>query len=299
MSGRRPKRHPGDPRKPAAPPPFTAGGGGFGWGEGTEGVDESGFARPFVTVDVAILALRPPPPLGERAARPPDRHEREIADETPAISGGEGKGGGLQVLLMKRGTEPFREVWALPGGYIHSQEDADLEAAARRILKGKAGIETPYVEQLAGFGSARRDPRGWSATFAYFALIAADGLTIQRGANAAEVAWWEIESTRVRTGLAFDHADILACAVRRLRNKVEYTSLPVHLLPEKFTLPDLQRVYEQILDRRMDKSAFRKRIAEANFLELIPGEKRPASTRPAQIYRIKPGCSTIFFDRTI
>jgi len=108
-----------------------------------------------------------------------------------------------------------------------------------------------------------------------------------------------VEGTRARTELAFDHADILACAVTRLRNKVEYTSLPVHLLPEKFTLPDLQRVYEQILDRRMDKSAFRKRIAEANFLEPIPGEKLLASNRPAQMYRIKPRCATIFFDRTI
>ncbi len=120
----------------------------------------------------------------------------------------------------------------------------------------------------------RRDPRGWPATFAYFALIAADGLIIRQGANAADVAWWEIEGTRVRTELAFDHADILACAVARLRNKVEYASLPVPLLPEKFTSPDLQRVYEQILVRRMDKSAFRKRIAEADFLEPIPGEKR-------------------------
>jgi ADP-ribose pyrophosphatase YjhB (NUDIX family) len=200
---------------------------------------------------------------------------------------------------MKRGAEPFRDVWAIPGGYIHSQQDADLEAAARRILREKTGIETPHLEQLQGFGNARRDPRGWSATFAYFALIAADGLIVQHGGNAADVAWWEINGKGVRTELAFDHADILACAVARLRNKVEYTSLPVHLLPEKFTLPDLQRVYEQILDRRMDKSAFRKRIAEANFLEPIPGEKRPASNRPAQIYRIKPGCATIFFDRTI
>ena len=85
----------------------------------------------------------------------------------------------------------------------------------------------------------------------------------------------------------------------RLRNKVEYASLPVPLLPEKFTSPDLQRVYEQILVRRMDKSAFRKRIAEANFLEPLPGEKRLASNRPAQMYRIKPRCATIFFDRTI
>jgi 8-oxo-dGTP diphosphatase len=270
-----------------------------GAGVSSDGVDEFGFARPFVTVDVAILTLCPPSLLGARASRPPYGRERENAGETPAVPGGEVEGGGLAVLLMKRGTEPFRDIWALPGGYIHAQEDVDLEAAVRRILQEKAGIETPYVEQLQGFGNARRDPRGWSATFAYFALIAADGLTIQRGANAAEVAWWEIEGARVRTELAFDHADILACAVRRLRNKVEYTSLPVHLLPEKFTLPDLQRVYEQILDRRMDKSAFRKRIAEANFLEPIAGERRPASNRPAQMYRIKPGCTTIFFDRTI
>jgi ADP-ribose pyrophosphatase YjhB (NUDIX family) len=285
MNGRRPKRHPGGPRpgKPAA----------------ERAPEESGFARPFVTVDVAVLALRPPLPVGPRASRPPYGHEREDAGETPALPAGEGKGRGLAVLLMKRGSEPFRDRWALPGGYIHSHEDVDLEAAARRILREKAGVETPYVEQLQGFGSEHRDPRGWSVTFAYFALIAADGLTIRHGANAADVAWWEIEGTRVRTELAFDHADILACAVRRLRNKVEYTSLPVHLLPEKFTLPDLQRVYEQILDRRMDKSAFRKRIAEANFLEPISGEKRLASNRPAQMYRIKPGCATIFFDRTI
>jgi ADP-ribose pyrophosphatase YjhB (NUDIX family) len=224
------------------------------------------FKRPFVSVDVVILALR---------------------DER------------LAVLLMKRGAAPFRGAWALPGGYIHTDEDADLEAAARRILREKAGIETPYVEQLQGIGSARRDPRGWSATFAYFALIAADGLVLKEGANAEEVRWWEIDGARVDTALAFDHADILAAAVTRLRNKVEYTSLPVHLLPAKFTLPDLQRVYEQILCRRMDKSAFRKRIAEADFLEPVPGEKRPASNRPAQIYRLKPGRATTFFDRTI
>jgi 8-oxo-dGTP diphosphatase len=232
-------------------------------------IDDDGkprFPRPFVTVDVVILALRD------------DR---------------------LQVLLMKRGTEPFRDTWALPGGYIHPQEDADLDAAAHRILREKTGIVAPYVEQLQGFGSARRDPRGWSATFAYFALIASEGLVLKQGANAEKVAWWEINGHRVRTALAFDHAGVLAAAVTRLRNKVEYTSLPVHLLPAKFTLPDLQRVYEQILDRRMDKSAFRKRIAEADFLEPIAGEKRPASHRPAQMYRIKRGLATIFFDRTI
>jgi ADP-ribose pyrophosphatase YjhB (NUDIX family) len=227
---------------------------------------ERDFERPFVSIDVVILALRD---------------------------------GWLHVVLMKRGAEPFRGAWALPGGYIHTDEDFDLEAAARRILRQKVGIDTPYLEQLQGFGSARRDPRGWSVTFAYFALIAADELLLREGANAEDVAWREIDGDRVDTALAFDHAEILAAALTRLRNKVEYTSLPVHLLPEKFTLPDLQRVYEQILGRRMDKSAFRKRIAEADFLEPVPGEKRPASNRPAQIYRLKPGAATTFFDRTI
>jgi ADP-ribose pyrophosphatase YjhB (NUDIX family) len=227
---------------------------------------EPDYEHPLVTVDVVILTLRD---------------------------------GRLQVLLMKRGAEPFRGAWALPGGYIHPEEDLDLDAAARRILREKAGIETPYLEQLQAFGNARRDPRGWTATFAYFALIASETLVLKHGANAEEVAWWEINDGTVEPALAFDHAEILVVAVNRLRSKVEYTSLPVHLLPAKFTLPDLQRVYEKILGRRMDKSAFRKRIAEANFLEPIEGEKRPASNRPAQFYRIKEGLSTIFFSRTI
>jgi len=222
------------------------------------------FQSPLVTIDLVILSLR-------------DGH--------------------LQVLLMKRGAEPFARRWALPGGYIHPEEDADLDAAARRILHAKTGVRTPYMEQLQAFGDGQRDPRGWTATFAYFALIASDALVLKQGANAEEVAWWQIKGKPVE--LAFDHARIVAAAVSRLRSKVEYTSLPAHLLPPKFTLPDLQKVYEQILGRQLDKSAFRKRMAEAAFLEPVAGEKRPASNRPAQLYRIKRGRGTIFFDRTL
>jgi ADP-ribose pyrophosphatase YjhB (NUDIX family) len=226
---------------------------------------EEDYPRPQVTVDVVILGLRE---------------------------------GELQVLLMKRAAAPFKGRWALPGGYIHPQEDADIEAAARRILADKTGIATPYLEQLQAFGDRRRDPRGWTATFAYFALVAPEELEPRHGANAAAVGWWSAESTD-RPPLAFDHAAIVDCAVARLRSKVEYTSLPVHLLPEKFTLPDLQRVYEQILGRKIDKSAFRKRMAEADFVEPVEGERRLASNRPAQLYRVKRGLKTIFFDRTI
>jgi len=110
---------------------------------------------------------------------------------------------------------------------------------------------------------------------------------------------WRSSLEGVAAALAFDHALILQAAVARLRNKVEYTTLPVHLLPVGFTLTELQSVYERILGRRIDKSAFRKRVAEADFVEPVPGEMRRASNRPAQIYRLKPGCATIFFDRTI
>ncbi|MEI9987524.1 MAG: NUDIX domain-containing protein [Aliidongia sp.] len=206
---------------------------------------------------------------------------------------------GFDVLLIRRDLAPFAEYWALPGGRIRIDEDVDLEAAARRVLRDKTGVETPYLEQLQTFGGARRDPRGWSASVAYVALIAADRVSLRRGAIAADVAWRPVEGDTVASPLAFDHAEILRCAVARLRNKVEYTTLPVHLLPAGFTLTELQSVYERILGRRIDKSAFRKRIAEAGFVEPVPGEKRRASNRPAQIYRLKPGCSTIFFDRTI
>jgi 8-oxo-dGTP diphosphatase len=224
------------------------------------------FLPPNVTVDLAIFAL---------------------IDEK------------LQVLLMQRAAAPFVGNWALPGGYIHTDEDIDIEAAARRVLKDKTAVETPYLEQVQSVGDRKRDPRGWTISVAYMALISGDELHPQHGANAADVIWWPVDGEGELPALAFDHVAILATAIRRLRAKVEYTTLPTHLLPVRFTLPDLQLIYERILGRKMDKSAFRKRIAEADFLEAIPGEKRAASNRPAQIYRVKPGHSMIFFDRTI
>jgi 8-oxo-dGTP diphosphatase len=206
---------------------------------------------------------------------------------------------GLQVLLMKRGTEPFADHWALPGGWIHVDEDTDLDAAARRVLFDKTGVETPYLEQLRTFGGKSRDPRGWSLSIAYVALISAHEVLLRQGSNATDVAWWSIEGNEVAVLTAFDHSNIFRSALARLRDKVEYSTLPVHLLPAGFTLGELQSVYERILGRRLDKSAFRKRVAEADFVEPVPGEMRRASNRPAQVYRLKKARSTTFFDRTI
>jgi 8-oxo-dGTP diphosphatase len=193
----------------------------------------------------------------------------------------------LHVLLVRRSGHPYRGQWALPGGFIDVRRDVDLDATALRKLREKTGVATPYLEQLQGFGSAKRDPRGWSATFAYFALIASDGLELLHGGTTDAASWHKVDGVGVHHPLAFDHATILATGVTRLRARVEHSALPVHLLPEEFTLSDLQRVYEIVVGRQVDKSAFRKRIKEGEFLEEIPGKMRHASNRPAQLYRAK------------
>ena len=209
------------------------------------------------------------------------------------------KEGQLQVLVVQRGEHPHKGRWALPGGFIDLKRDADLDATAMRKLREKTGVNISYLEQLQGFGSATRDPRGWSATFAYFALIDAQGVTLSHGGNSAAAAWVPVQDLPGRLDLAFDHALIIDVALQRLRAKVEYTSLPVHLLAPEFTLSDLQHVYEMILARTVDKSAFRKRIKEGDFLEEIPGKLRHASNRPAQLYRLRAQQAVAYFNRTV
>lgn len=232
-----------------------------------KGLDSLGFERPLTTVDVAIFAVR---------------------DD------------GLYVLLAQRGrapAEPFPGMWALPGGFIDGQTDKTLHDCAARKLREKTGVASPYLEQLGTWGSARRDPRGWSMTCAYFALMPAKPQGLERGANAANVRWFPVVDGRVKTKLAFDHEEILDAAIQRLRNKVEYTSLPVYLMPPEFTLPDLQRVYEVVLDRPLEKSAFRTRMLSADVIEPI-AKTRKGPNRPAQLYRLKRAKSPAYFVRT-
>ena len=207
--------------------------------------------------------------------------------------------GVLQVLLVQRGTEPYGGAWALPGGFIRPEEDADLDAAARRVLLSKTAVAAPYLEQVGSVGNETRDPRGWTVSISYMALISPDASASKSGGAAEKSAWHPLEGTTVGVALAFDHAAVLAQAVTRLRAKVEYSSLPAHLLPQQFTLPELQAMYEGILGRRLDKSVFRKRMVEADFVEALPGEKRMASNRPAQLYCLRPGDPLSLFDRLI
>jgi len=223
------------------------------------------FERPLTTVDLAIFA---------------------VADEL------------LQVLLVRRPDseeEPFPGQWALPGGFVDVLLDEDLEQCAMRKLKEKTGADAPYLEQVGSWGNAARDPRGWSVTHVYLALLGrADGPA--PGGNAADARWWPIEGMGVRERLAFDHRELLGAAILRLRNKVEYTSLPAFLMSSEFTLTELQHVYEIVLGRALEKKAFRTRILATDLVEVVPRMKEGRS-RPAQLYRLKHRRKPVFFAR--
>lgn len=207
----------------------------------------------------------------------------------------------LKVLLIKRKPNeklPNQAPWSLVGGFVDIEKDENLEAAALRKLKEKTNVTSPYLEQLGSWGTRTRDPRGWSATHVYFALISPEfASTPQHGGNAEEAEWVNIEGDGVHYPLAFDHAEILETAITRLRNKVEYTSLPAYLMPETFTMAELQKSYEIVLGRKLEKSAFRTRILSTDLLEPLEDFKL-GSNRPAQLYRIKDRTNAVFFQRT-
>ena len=196
----------------------------------------------------------------------------------------------LQVLLVERTGHPdsFRGHWALPGGLVHTGQDTDLQACAHRHLRTKTGVESPYLEQVGTWGNARRDPRSWTVTTLYFALIR-QNLAPRAGGNSSDVRWHPVDHC---PKLAFDHVDLLAAALKRLRNKVNYSVLPTHLMPETFTLPELQHAFEIVLDRKLDHSAFRTRIVNADVL-LATGQMRRETRRPSQLYRLKPGANLL------
>lgn len=205
--------------------------------------------------------------------------------------------GQLYVLLVKRCNAPFKGEWSLVGGYINPEKDLDIEATAKRKLEEKTGVKISYLEQFGTIGNEARDPRGWSVTVVYFALIDSTDIELKVGANIADIKWSLIKNDSVSETLAFDHAKILSYSIERLRNKVLYTSLPAYLMPQEFTLGELQKVYEVILGKELDDKSFRRRMISADILEET-SKMRRISKKPAKLYRLK-GYDTYFFMRNI
>jgi 8-oxo-dGTP diphosphatase len=214
--------------------------------------DASAFPRPSVTADIALLTVR-------------DKQ--------------------LQVLLIRRKEWPFAGQWALPGGFV--RPDETLDAAARRELAEETGVSQVLLEQLHTFGDPGRDPRTWVITVAYTALIASDALILRADTDAAEASWFTLD--RLPTPLAFDHHLILDHAVASLRRRLE-TNLQIAaaLLPKRFTLTQMQEVYEILLGRPLDKRNFRKWLLATGSL-LPTGQEQRGRHRPALLYEFIPG----------
>lgn len=215
-----------------------------------EKYDVTKYERPSVTVDVVVFT---------------------ILDEQ------------LKVLLIKRNAWPFVGMWAIPGGFVNIDEG--LEDAAYRELAEETGVTgvDVYLEQLYTFGAPTRDPRTRVITVAYFALVSADKLRPRAAADAEEIGWFSIYDL---PPLAFDHADILNYGLTRLRYKLEYTAVGFQLLPEKFTLRELQDAYEIILGAKLDKGNFRSKLRKTNVVEMVDGY-RDTGGRPARLYRFR------------
>lgn len=212
--------------------------------------DPSKYERPSVTVDVVMMSLR----------------QRD-----------------LQVLLIKRRSWPFEGMWAIPGGFINMDES--LETAAKRELQEETGVQDVYLEQLYTFGDPGRDPRTRVITVVYFALLDSERLQVKAADDATDVGWFSVYEL---PSLAFDHDQILQYTLNRLRGKLDYTTIAFNLLPEQFTLRELQRVYEIILHKRLDKRNFRKKILATGILEDTGAKKMEGTHRPARLYRFNP-----------
>ena len=226
-------------------------------------MSEEVLLHPFVTVDVALFAMD-----GDR----------------------------LKVLLVQRSEEPEIRRWALPGGAIQPKIDADLESAARRVLREKVNLEIAHLEEVCSFSGRDRDPRDWSVSMLYFALLPKDKL--RPDALSKVSAWDWVDPAHPGHRMAFDHEQQLGAALAKLRTKVDRHALPLHLLPAQFTLTELQRTCEAILGKDLDKSVFRRRLKTVDDLVEVPGQFERGNQRPAQVYEARPGFEFMVRERT-
>jgi 8-oxo-dGTP diphosphatase len=188
----------------------------------------------------------------------------------------------LKVLLVRRARAPYKGTWALPGGFVRSDED--LDACARRELEEETGVAGYYLEQLYTFGTVDRDPRERVVTVAYYALIPSDELVLRAASDADAVSWFPVGGL---PELAFDHAEILKAARERLSAKVDYSTIAFQFLPKTFTLGEVQRIYEAVKGEELDKRNFRRSILGLGKLQSTGKKRQDGFGRPAMTYRIK------------
>ncbi len=189
--------------------------------------------------------------------------------------------GELKILLVKRDVEPFKNKWAIPGGFVKPKED--LEEAAKRELEEETGVKDVYLEQLYTFGNPKRDPRGRVITVTYIALVNSEKLRLRASTDVSEAQWFSVKKI---PDLAFDHDKIVNYALKRLKWKFEYTTVAFSLLPETFSISQIQNIYEIAFNKKFDKRNFAKKLISLNILKK-EGIKKDVSHRPPMLYSLK------------
>lgn len=188
--------------------------------------------------------------------------------------------GQLRLLLIQRAQPPFEGRWALPGGFV--EMDEDLETAARRELEEETGVKRIFLEQLSAFGDPGRDPRERVVTVAWWAMIRLSDQKVRAADDAREAEWFSIEEL---PALAFDHDRIVGCAIERLRGKVRHQPVGFELLPRKFTLTQLQRLYETVLGEELDKRNFRRKVQSTGVLQELDEFESGVARRAARLFQ--------------
>ncbi len=205
---------------------------------------------------------------------------QDVSLAVDAVVFGYEKSIGLSILLIKRKYQPFKQKWALPGGYVRNDEN--LEQAVLRELEEESGVRLNYMEQLFSFGDVKRDPRKRVVTIAYLGLVKQDDFMLHASTDAEDVAWFNIKEL---PELGFDHKDILDLGLKRLKGKVTYAPIGFELLNEKFPFSDLERLYSILLDKEIDRRNFKKKIMKFGFIdELDEIAKGENAGRPGKYY---------------
>lgn len=194
----------------------------------------------------------------------------------------------LHVLLVQRQEAPCAGQWALPGGVLRTDLDANLDAAAQRVGRERLGVPMPWLRQQIAVGGASRDPRApWALSVVYRVLVPEGALAPTAGKRVQDIRWVPAHEAAADKALAFDHAHLIANALAALRDEIDHLELPAGFLPERFTLADLQRWCEVLSGRKLDKSSFRRRLASQALVSPIEGEwEQGRANRPAQLYKL-------------